>query len=226
VESIVVARLDRTALIELVRRLLRARGIVLCDADAATTKRVRFFTTPPGSGCAFAMHGLFDRLMEALAAEQLEARGATIEVMAGRVTLAEVCRVVGDEVVRQDEEEEVADLVDEYDSANGLVEMMVELGPVTDGEVLYFRVDAAAARAEEDVAPAVVAPVDDEPWRRLRHPDGRRWAVRARPTGVDMEITDSDGDVVRRFRPHEHPRAAAALWASEQRADGFVDDAD
>lgn len=56
---------------------------------------------------------------------------------------------------------------------------------------------AAKADAEARAKEARSRPAE---WKRFRHADGRRWAVRVRSDGYDLEMTDDEGDVFKRSR--------------------------
>lgn len=63
----------------------------------------------------------------------------------------------------------------------------------------------------------------DEPWRVLRHEDGRVWAARILEGRMELRILDSEGDVnVRRPRT-KNPNAELERLLQELKAEGFYD---
>lgn len=57
-------------------------------------------------------------------------------------------------------------------------------------------------------------------WIRMRHPDGRRWAIRARRDGYDLEVGEPDEMVARR-RVCASPGEQVRRLVEEQAREGF-----
>lgn len=196
---------------------------------------------------------LVDDLVRAIADEAIEAIAATVVIEVLRrgsdVRTADIMRISGGQIDTSDEQETASEIFHDWTDgedfnpfateaaiSDALLELD-ELGvPITEQEHLGFARDPelaaaaearARARAEaqaEADARARAARATPAPWKRLRHPDGRKWAVRVNGDGFDLEMTDTEGDVVARHRRHDNAPAEVAMLIVAQLREGFVDE--
>lgn len=74
---------------------------------------------------------------------------------------------------------------------------------------------------------APAAPQPPQPWRKLRHPDGRSWSARLSGRFIELRIDLGDGDPIERRREHPSEQEAQAEFSTllrDQLADGFVEE--
>jgi len=76
--------------------------------------------------------------------------------------------------------------------------------------------ERAAQRSEQRFAIGI------GPWIRLCHADGRRWSIRERRDGYEVEIGEGD-DIVKRKRTCQDPSREVRRLVREQESDGFAE---
>jgi hypothetical protein len=237
-------------LTNVVRRALRERGYV--ESEERDAMYVSIWADGQRVACSFASGWLFRGVVDALAEDAIEARAVsvTIDRLDNGVGEADVVQVHGGEVDVTDKEDEANEILFDWTEGGGsydehalevslayaLLDVDEPDADPPERESLRFARDPevaaeaearalarAAAKAEAE-ARAKEARARPAEWKRFRHPDGRRWAVRARANGYDLEMTDEEGDVFTRSREQANAGAAVALLIVEQLGAGFVDE--
>lgn len=238
-------------LTNLVRRALRTRGYVEDDASSSGAVHVSIWAHGEQTACSMESGWLFGSVRDALVDEAIEAFGASVMLNGYAVDLveeADLVRVSGAELEVTDAldtaREILHDWTDGGDSAAfdtslmeaslayALLDMHEPTGELPEHELLRFARDPELAAEARGAVPQSAEDARNSPpaapgaWRRFRHPDGRRWAVRTRADGYDLEMTDEEGDVFTRSREQANASAEVALLIVEQLRAGFVDDAE
>jgi hypothetical protein len=223
-------------LIDCLRAALRKRGFIEADdPKRAGVMHVTVWGTRDGAACSLDARWVGEELFRSFADRTIEARGCMIDVGAcGDVEHAEITTVSCGDIRVDAHEEEAAEIVEDWTSEGGhydpseleywLVYSMLEMDrPSMEIENLAFAYDRTLPKLAEPIAETSFVP-EPGPWKRFAHPDGRRWAVRERHDGYDVQIVDEEGEVFTKARAHDRPRNMVALLISDQIAAGFMDD--